>query len=183
MRRSHVTSIVLALAAALVAAFAPFGAATPLRAQACNLRGSWVANNAETQRYVQAINPTTGNIEVTSGALSATFDHGRFHFGSLGLHLVGTKGQTTIKEEIDIEASAPYHVVGRNLALGAGTFKLTYIDVILITHGRQAIVHLPNQSTATPRQTLAYSCTPSALHLHVAAGAAGVTLTLHRERS
>ena len=111
MRRSM---LVFALAASVIAvvALAPVSAASTSSGQACNLRGSWVANTAVTSQYFQALNPTTGDIRVTSGALSATFDRGRFSLGSIGLHLVGTKGQTTIKEEIDLQSEAPYTVRG-----------------------------------------------------------------------
>ena len=162
---------------------APLSSAASARADACNLRGSWVASTAETTRYVQAINPTTTEIRVTSGALSATFADGRLTVGSIGLKLKGRKGRATIKQEIDIEAVAPYRVAGSRLALGRGTYKLIYIsNVIKTSSGVTVNANLPNVNTPTPPSTVAYSCTPSTLRLHVAAGASGVTLTLRRDR-
>jgi hypothetical protein len=180
-----VRPIVLALAlAAFVGALAvsPTSAA-PAATTSCNLSGSWVANNAETARYVAAINPTTTAISITSGALSATFDHGQFAFGSIGLHLKGSKGGATIKQELDIQTTAPYTTRAGQLRLGPGSFKITYISTVIKTSsGTTVPVRLPNIGNRAPRMSLAYTCTPSLLHLHVPAGAAGVTLTLRRDR-
>ncbi len=181
MRRSM---FVLALAVAVIGTLVlvPFSAASPSSAQACNLRGSWVANTAVTNQYFQALNPTTGDIHVTSGALSATFARGRFSLGSIGLHLVGTKGQTTIKEEIDLQSEAPYTVRGTSIVLGRGTYKLVYINVVLTTHGKSKQVNLPTHALSTPGHSLSYSCTPNVLQLHVPVGARTVTLTMRRDR-
>ena len=78
--------IVLALALAAIVGVLPVSptSAAPANATSCNLHGSWVANNAETARYVAAINPTTSAITVTSGALSATFTGGDSRSGRSG---------------------------------------------------------------------------------------------------
>ena len=176
--------IVFTLAlAGLVAALSVSPAyAAPAASTSCNLRGSWVANTAETARYVAAINPTTTAITITSGALSATFDRGTFTFGSIGLHLKGRKGGATIKQELDIQTVAPYTTVPGRLVLAAGSFKITYISTVIKTStGVTVPVRLPNVGNRFPRTSLAYTCTPSVLRLHVPAGAAGVTLTMRRD--
>ncbi len=155
--------------------------AAPAAATSCNLNGSWVANNAETARYVAAINPTTTAITITSGALSATFNRGTFTFGSIGLKLKGRKGGASIKQELDIQSVAPYTARARQIALGPGSFKITYISTVIKTSSGVTVpVRLPNLANRSPRGSLAYTCTASVLHLHVPAGAAGVTLTLRR---
>lgn len=180
MRRLLPLSLLLAAAVIL----APLSSAAPARSQACNLHGSWVASTAETSRYVSALNPTTTDIRVTSGALSATFDRGRLTVGSLGLKLTGRKGATRLKQEIDIEAVAPYRVEGSRLALGRGTYKLIYISSVITTSSGVTVdVDLPNTHTSTPPHSVPYSCTPSALRLRVAVGASGgVTLNMRRDR-
>ena len=127
--------IVLAFALAAIVGVLPVSptAAAPVNATACNLRGSWVANNAETARYVAAINPTTTAITITSGALSATFNSGRLTFGSIGLHLKGVKGSASIKQELDILTKAPYTTAPGQLRLGPGSFKITYISTVIKT--------------------------------------------------
>lgn len=176
--------LVLALAFAAVLgalSVSPTSAATTT-GTSCNLGGSWVASTAETARYVAAINPTTTAITITSGALSATFDRGKFTFGSIGLHLKGRKGAATIKQELDIQTAAPYTTRAGQLRLGPGSFKITYISTVIKTSsGTTVPVRLPAVANRSPRMSLAYTCTPSALHLHVPAGAAGVTLTLRRD--
>lgn len=178
--------LLLALFAALSACLPVSGSsAAPGAAAACSLPGSWVASTAETNRYMQALNPTTTAITVTSGALSATFDRGTFTFGSLGLKLKGRKGAISIKEELDIEAVAPYTAAAGRISLGRGTYKLRYISVVITTSsGTTVPVRLPSTSTATPRGAAAYTCTPSTLRLRVPLGGGdrGVTLTLQRDR-
>lgn len=179
------SSLALVLLAGLAAAGlgVSSAAAEPAASEACNLRGSWIASTAETNRYMQRLNPTTTAITVTSGALSATFDRGTFTFGSLGLKLKGRKGATKIKEEIDLEAVAPYRVAAGRLTLGRGTYKLRYISVVITTSsGVTTPVRLPSQSVATPGNAVPYSCTPSVLRLQVPVGASGVTLTMQRDR-
>jgi hypothetical protein len=176
-------SIVIALLVSVAAGlFADRTAAAPDAAQACNLRGSWTANNAETNQYFRAINPTTGDISVVSGALTATFTRRQWTFGGIGLKLVGHKGRTTIKEEIDLESTAPYTVHGSTIHLGAGSYKLIHISTVLISNGKSKSIRLPNTSIATPGNDVGYNCTPRVLHLQVAAGASTVTLTLARSR-
>jgi hypothetical protein len=183
MRRLIPLWIILGVTAVSVMV-APLSSAAPIGSQACNLRGSWVANTAETARYIGALNPTTTQIQVTSGALSATFDSGRLTVGAIGLKLTGRKGATRLKQEIDIEAVAPYRVAGSRLALGRGTYKLVYISSVITTsNGATVAVDLPNISTATPPSSVPYSCTPGTLRLRVSAGArGGVTLTMRRDR-
>jgi hypothetical protein len=183
MLRSR-TSLLLVLAVAIGAvSVAPLSSASTNAAQACNLRGSWVASTAETNRYLRAINPTTTDIRVTSGALSATFHRGTLTVGSLGLRLTGRNSTSRLEQEIDIQAVAPYRVNGGRLALGRGTYKLVYISTVVITSsGITVPVDLPNQRRATPPSSVPYSCTPSTLRLRVAAGAGGVTLTFRRDR-
>lgn len=175
-----------ALFAAVVGSCLPVSgsSAATVATEACNLRGSWVANTAESTRYMRALNPTTTTITVTSGALSATFDRGSFTFGSLGLKLKGRKGATRIKQEIDIEAVAPYSAAAGRISLGRGTYKLRYIsNVITTSNGVTVPVRLPSTSIATPRGGAGYTCTPNTLHLRVPLGGdRGVVLTLQRDR-
>ena len=175
----------LLLAAAVAAGVASAAGASGSSSQACNLRRSWVASNAETNRYMQALNPTTTAITVTRGALSATFDRGTFTFGGIGLELTGRKGGTTIKEQVDMEAVAPYRSRVGRIALGAGSYKLRYVNVeLILASGVSAPVRLPNQSVGTPPRTLPYTCTPRTLRLNVPTPAGGtVTLTLRAERA
>ena len=175
----------LLLTTLLAALLASSSTAAPSGAQACNLRGSWVASTAETNRYLRAINPTTTAITVQSGALSATFDRGTFTFGSLGLKLEGRKGQTRLEEEIDIEAVAPYRAAAGQLSLGRGTYKLRYVSVVITTSsGTSTSVRLSNQSVSTTPSAVPYTCTPSALRLRVpVATGGGVTLNLRRDRA
>jgi hypothetical protein len=182
MLRSRVPLALLA-AAIGAALLVPLSTASSGATTACNLRGSWVASTAETNRYLRAINPTTTEIRATSGALSATFGRGTLTVGSLGLRLTGRKGATTIKQEIDIAAVAPYRVAGSRLALGRGTYKLVYVSSVVVTsRGTVVPLDLPPQRRATPPSSVAYSCTPSTLRLRVAAGAAGVPITFRRDR-
>ena len=156
-------------------------AAAPASGQACRLGGSWVANRAETARYVAAINPTTTAITITSGALSATFHSGTFTFGSIGLELEGRKGAATIKQELDIQSVAPYTARARVIALRPGSFKITYISTVIKTSSGVTVpVRLPNLANRSGRGLLPYSCTPRVLHLRVPAGAGTVTLTLRK---
>lgn len=183
MRRSRLTLVVSLVLALGVVSFAPLSSAAPAGAQACNLRGSWVASNAETNRYLAAINPTTTRIRATSGALSATFTRGTLTVGSIGLQLSGRNSGTRIEQELDIAAVAPYSARGSRLELGRGTYKLVYIRSIIVTSsGTTVPVDLPPQRTATPPSTIPYSCTPSTLRLRVAAGAGGVMVTFRRDR-
>lgn len=183
MRRHHIPlALLLAVATAVCASVVPGAVAASKRGQACNLRGSWVANNAETNRYFQALNPTTGDLRVASGALSATFTRGTWTFGGIGLHLVGRRGSTTIKEEIDLDATAPYTVRGATIHLGNGHYKLIHVHTTLTTSGKTASVNLPNTNVATPPKDVPYRCTPRVLHLTVTAGLTNVTLTLRRGR-
>jgi hypothetical protein len=172
----------LALAAA--AAFASSAGATVDSAQACNLRGSWVASNAEANRYMQALSPSTSAITLTRGSLVATFSRNTFTFGGIGLELAGRRGQTKLEEQVDISAVAPYRVVGSRIALGRGSYKLRYVRVVLILAGGVSTpVRLPNQATATPPQTLAYTCAGRTLRLHVPTPSGGtVTISLQAER-
>ncbi len=174
------------LAALLAAGVATStAAAAPLAGQSCNLRGSWVASTAEANRYFQEINPTTTGIKVQSGALSANFAGGKFTFGSLGLKLKGRKGATTIRQEIDMQAVAPYTVHGSQLRLGPGSYKLRYISVVVNTSSGSTIpLRLPNTGVRTAARSFPYSCTQNTLRLRVLAGATGVavTLTLQRDR-
>ena len=103
-------------------------------------------------------------------------------FGGIGLKLVGQKGHTTIKEEIDLGATAPYTVHGNTIHLGPGSYKLIHVSTTLTTNGKTASVRLPNTHVATPGNDVGYNCTPRVLHLEVAAGASSVTLTLARSR-
>ena len=134
---------------------------------------------------MQALNPTTTRITVTRGALSATFDRGTFTFGGIGLELMGRKGRTSIKEQVDMEAVAPYRSRGGRIALGEGSYKLQYVSVVLVLAGGISTpVRLPNQSVDTPAQTVPYTCTGRTLRLHVPTPAGGaVTLTLRAERA
>jgi hypothetical protein len=181
MLRSRVALLSL-LALIGAASSVPFSSASSTVPQACNLRGSWVASNAETNRFLSAINPTATSIRATSGALSATFHRGTLTVGSIGLQLVGRKGATKIEQELDIAAVAPYRVSGSRLLLGRGTYKLVYIrSVITTSSGTVVPVNLPPQRRATPPSTLPYSCTPGSLRLRVAAGAGGVVVTFRRD--
>ncbi len=155
--------------------------AAPSRAETCGLGGSWVANQAETARYVAAINPTTTAITITSGALSATFHRGTFTFGSIGLKLKGRKGGATIKQELDIQSVAPYTAQASVIALRPGSFKITYISTVIKTSSGVTVpVRLPNLANRSGRGSLPYSCTARVLHLRVPAGAGNVTLTLRK---
>jgi hypothetical protein len=151
--------------------------------QACNLRGSWVANTAEANRYMTALNPTASTIHLTHGALSATFTRTTFTFGGLSLGLVAQLGQSTLREVIDIEAVAPYRVRGSRLALGRGTYKIHYVSAKLTRSGRTTALHLPNSAISTPASSVPYSCTPRVLHLAVAPGGStdSVSLALRRD--
>ncbi len=182
MRRASILISLLATALGFTLAAQSAGA-SPASTLACNLRGSWVASTAETDRYLAAINPTATAIHATSGALSASFVRGTLTVGSLGLQLSGRNGATTIDQEIDIAAVAPYRVSGSRLALGKGTFKLVYIRSVIVTsRGITVPVRLPPQRVRTPPSSVAYSCTPRELRLRVAAGASGVTVTFRRDR-
>ncbi|HET9243626.1 MAG TPA: hypothetical protein VFN99_09280 [Gaiella sp.] len=183
MRRSCSPLGLLLVVAIGAAAFVPVSSAGSVAGQACNLRGSWVASTAETNRYLRAINPTTTDVRATSGALSATFDRATLTVGSLGLRLTGRKGATTIKQELDVAAVAPYRVNGGRLALGRGTYKLVYVRSVVITSSGVTVpLDLPAQRRATPPSSVAYSCTPGTLRLRVAAAAGGVTVAFRRDR-
>ena len=183
MLRSRAPLVLLIAAALSAVSFVPISAATSNGPEACNLRGSWVASRAETNRYLRAINPTTTDIRVTSGALSATFARGTLTVGSVGLRLIGRNSTSRLEQELDIQAAAPYRVDGARLALGRGTYKLVYISTVVTTSSGVVVpVDLPNQRRATPPTSVPYSCTPSTLRLRVAAGADGVQLTFRRDR-
>lgn len=132
---------------------------------------------------MQALNPTATEIRVVGGSLTVTFDRHTYTFGGLSLMLVGKLGHTTIKEEVDIEATAPYTVRGTRIALGKGTYKLHYVHVKLILPGATKTIRLPDQALDTPPSSVAYRCTPRTLRLSVPTlSGSGVTLALQRER-
>jgi len=184
MRLVRHTAIALVALAAVLCGVVSSSRADPARPQACNLRGSWVAKTAEADRYMQALNPTSSEIRLTHGALSATFTRTTFTFGGLSLGLVGKLGQSTLREVFDIEAVAPYRVRGTRIALGKGTYKIHYVSAKLTQHGRTTALRLPNSALDTPASSVPYSCTPRVLHLTVAPGgtARGVMLALRRTR-
>jgi len=173
--------LALAVAGLAVAAAVPAAPAAPA---ACGLAGSWVAGTAEVNRYFHAINPTATRLAVTRGGLTATFDHGKFVFGGLGIGLKAQLGNTKLAQEIDIEAAAPYRSTSGRIVLSRGTYKLHYVRAKLTTpQGVTRLIRLPDQSSTTPGGAVPYSCTGSTLRLRVPVGAArGVTLTLHRAR-
>ena len=183
MRPFRLAVILVAAAGATVASVGS-SQASPAASSACNLRGSWVANTAEADRYMSALNPTSSEIHLTSGALSATFTRTTFTFGGLSLHLVGKLGRSTLKEIVDIEGVAPYHVRGAWVELGRGTYKIHYVSAKLIRNGRTTRLSLPSSSIATPPSAVPYSCTPRELHLTIAPGGSStsVMLALQRER-
>jgi hypothetical protein len=183
MRPSRCAAIVLAAAATLGGAAAGSSRAESAAPQACNLRGSWVAGTGEANRYMSALNPTSASIELKSGSLTATFTRTQFTFGGLSLMLVGTLGRSTIKEEVDIEASAAYHVRGSRLVFGAGTYNAHYVSAVLIQNGRRTNLRLPASSIRTPGSSVAYSCSPGMLHLAVAAGGTGDAVPLALQRA
>jgi hypothetical protein len=171
----------IAAVGALAAALAATTGAAPSGTSACNLRGSWVAGTAEANRYMGALNPTASEITVARGSLTATFDRGTYTFGGLSLILVGKLGHTKIKEEVDIEATAPYTVRGTRIALGKGSYKLHYVHVQLIIPGGSKTIHLADQALDTPPSSVAYRCTPRTLRLTVPTTAgSGVALNLQR---
>jgi len=184
MHPSRLAAMILATAAAGLGGVVASSHAEPSAPSACNLRGSWVASTDEADRYMTALNPTSTDLHLTSGALSATFTRTTFTFGGLSLMLVGRLGRSTLKEEVDIEGVAPFHVRGSHIDLGAGHYKIHYISARLIRAGRTTQLHLPSSSLATPSSSVAYSCTPRLLHLEVAPGGSSrsVTLALQRER-
>lgn len=184
MHRLRLTAIGVAGIVAILAGSVSSSRAESSAPQACNLRGSWVASASEASRYMAALNPTSSTIELTSGSLSATFTRTTFTFGGLSLHLVGKLGESTLREVVDIEAEAPYHVRGSHVDLGGGTYKLHYISAKLTRRGRTTALRLPNSAIATPPRSVPYSCTPRVLNLQVSPGGTGrgVTLALRRER-
>jgi len=172
-------SAILALAVAGLAVTAVLGA--PAAPAACRLAGSWVAGTAQVNRYFHATNPTATRLAVARGGLTATFDHGTFVFGGLGIGLKAELGSTKLAQEIDIEAAAPDRSAAGRIVLSRGTYKLHYVRAKLTTHQRiTRLIRLPDQSSSTPGGAVPYSCTGSTLRLRVPVGAArGVTLTLH----
>ena len=184
MRGSRIVQLISTTAVAALALGVASSSADPTSTQACNLRGSWVASAQEANRYMQALNPTSTAIALTSGSLTATFTRTTFTFGGVGLHLTGQLGRSMLREEVDIDASAPYRVRGSRLALGKGTYKIVYVNAKLTQNGRTTTLRLPNSSIATPPSSLPYSCTPSVLRLTITPGGTGsrVTLPLRRER-
>jgi hypothetical protein len=183
MRPFRLAVTLVAVAGATVASVGS-SRASPAAPSACNLRGSWVANTAEADRYMSELNPTSSEIHLTSGALTATFTRTTFTFGGLSLHLVGRLGRSTLKEVIDIEGVAPYHVRGTRVELGRGTYKIHYVSAKLIRSGRTTRLRLPSSSIATPPRAVPYSCTPRVLQLTIAPGGSSSTvlLALQRER-
>jgi hypothetical protein len=184
MRPWRLAAIAVASLVAVLAGSVASSHAEPSAPQACNLRGSWVASTSEASRYMAALNPTSSTIELASGSLTATFTRTTFTFGGLSLHLVGKLGRSTLREVVDIEAEAPYHVRGSHVDLGNGTYKIVYISAKLTRNGRTTTLRLPNSSIATPPSAVPYSCTPRVLHLQVSPGDTGhgVTLALRRTR-
>ncbi len=178
--RTRFAWLLLLLPVLVAAAAAPASGV----ALTCNPSGSWVAGTAAANEFFQRLNPTQTTISVERGALSATFDHGHLTYGSLSLTLAGTLGATRIKEVVDLETEAPYHVRGARLVLGAGTYSLHYVSVTLYPRGGgTAHPRLPDQHIATPPTSVAISCTRSTLRWTVPVPhRAGVPLTFHRDR-
>ena len=183
MRRSRFAAIALAATATLGGAVAGSSHAESSALQACNLRGSWVAGTGGANRYMSALNPTSTSIELRRGSLTATFTRTQFTFGGLSLMLVGTLGRSTLKEEVDIEATAPYHVRGSRVVFGPGTYRAHYVSAVLIQNGRQTNLRLPASSVRTPGSSVGYSCSPHTLRLAVAAGGTGDAVPLALQRS
>lgn len=175
-------AVAAALLTCAVAALAGSASATPARASACNLRGSWVAGTAEANAFFRAINPTASDIKVVSGALSTTFTRRTMGYGGLGITLELKLGQSQLKEVVDIESVSPYTVRGNTLVLGKGSYKLTVHSAKLKTRSGAVVnVPVPNQAIETPGTSVAYSCTPSMLRWRVPLPRPpGTTLTFHR---
>lgn len=173
--------LVFVLVAAVCAATPALAAPRP---STCNPRGSWVASTAETNRFMQALNPTQTSIMVVRGAMSATFDRGHLSYGSLSLTLTGELGRTRIKEVVDVLTEAPYRVRGRQLVLGAGSYSLHYISVTLYPRGGGSTrVRLPDSHIATRAVSVGITCTSSTLQWTVPLpSGGGVPLTFRRDR-
>lgn len=178
------TMTLTALAAIMLA---PAAAGSSTRQQACNLRGSWIADSGETNRYVRAaFNPggVLSDIRVKRGWLIATFSGRTFTLGGLSLKIVGDSGASRleIEEIVDLETVAPFRVTGRRIALSAGTYKVRIVRAVLRAPTGSKPFPASSITRPTTARTMAYTCTPGVLRLKVPAGRTVLDMKFDRQR-
>lgn len=158
--------------------------AAPATTSAC-VRGSWVASTAEANRLIHRIFATRSNIQVERGSLVATFADGKLTYGGLSIVLVGSTGDVTVKQTVDLMSKARYRVVGPRLVLGAGQYKLHYVNMVVTVSGRSKNGTPPADRTlATPGVAVPLTCSGRTLRWKVPlpAGTDGTWLTFQKER-
>ena len=152
------------------------------------VRGSWVANTAEANRFIQRIFSSPANLRVQRGALSATFADGKLTYGGYSIVLVGGGGgsdEMTIKNTVDLIAKAPYRVAGNRLILGAGKYRRHYVSVVLSLGGHSLPSKRPADLVTTmPGGSVPLTCSGNTLRwkMPLPVGSAGTWLTFRRDR-
>lgn len=187
VKRWLLGALVLAVLAA--APLATTTAASSTRQQACNLRGSWIADSGETDRWVRAAFLSSHRGVITDfhakrGWLIATFTGRTFTLGALSLKLVadGPSPNLKIEEIVDLETVARYRVTGRRIALSPGTYEVKIVRASLVTPTGSKPFPAPNITKPTAARTMAYTCTPGVLRLKVPAGRTVLDMKFDRER-
>jgi len=177
----------ISLTALVAIMLAPTAAGSGTRQQACNLRGSWIADTGETERYVRSgFNPggVLTDLRVKRGSLSATFAGGTFTLGGLSIKIVGDspKPDLKIEEIVDLETVARYRVTGRRIVLSPGTYKVRIVRASIVTPQGSKPFPAPSMTRPTTATTMPYTCTPGVLRLKVRAGRTVLDMKFDRER-
>lgn len=172
------TVLLAVLAAAMLA---PPAVGDSTEQQACNLRGSWIADSAETSRYVRASFDPGGvmtDLTVKGGPLIATFAGRSFTLGALNLKLTGRSRTPGLKivEIVDLEMIAPYRVAGRRISLSRGTKTVKIVRAYFVTPTGSKRFPAKNQRVPTIVSTVPYTCTATVLRLKLPVGRTGTTL-------
>ncbi len=171
---------IISLAALVAIMLAPAADGGSERQQACNLHGSWIADSAETERYVRAFFNSGGvmtDLRVKGGPLIATFAGRTFTLGALNLKLTGDAATPGLKivEIVDLETVQPYRVASRRISLSRGTKTVTIVRAYFVTPTGSKRFPAKNQKVPVIAGMLPYTCTSTVLRLKLPVGRTGAT--------
>ena len=177
MRRLTLLSL-LALAVALLASAAPGVAATGSGSATC-LRGNWVANQAETNRVLDALIPTGGFR--AEGRLYMIFRDGAFQYGSRALVIKNTIGDAELTARARFFTLAPYSATRGLLTVRAGQSHLEYGPMSGTKGGRTYTVPGPApRTTPVPGGSTPFRCGGGTLWVKLPRFASTGWITLQR---
>jgi hypothetical protein len=164
--------------ASLLLAAGPAGAASGFGSAAC-LRGNWVANQAETQRVLDALVPT-GQFE-SYGKLYMLFRDGAFQYGSTRLVLRTTIGEAEMIARARFFTLAPYSARPGVLTFRGGASTIEYEQMTASKGGRTySVPGPPPRTVRTPGGSVPFQCRGSTLKVKLPRFASLGWITLHR---